>query len=184
MKWFTASILSLGFIASNVQAAPAAGLALFKLKVASSIKDLSGRYLSSNNNTIGVYPGDDTSAVKVYQTKSEMEGHIQLHTYPIGIVDHALALVGSDGLMNLRDMVNPSATKPDDEVMEYDKFQVSTNNMLTNDDSGRWVALPTPAEAEESWTVRWTDGSAVMPADYMPIEIELESAGEGRWNTE
>ncbi|KAI0430529.1 hypothetical protein F5Y09DRAFT_226905 [Xylaria sp. FL1042] len=177
MKWITA-LLSLGFIASNVKAAPTDGLDLFKLKVSSSVSELNDRYLASNASALGVYDGD-ISPIRVYQTGSKKAGCSQLHTYPVGIVDHALALVGSDGLMTLTDMVNPSGAKPaDGQVMEWDTFRVS-DSKLTNDGQGRWVAFP---GVKDSWSVKWTDGSVFMPAMYMPIEIVMEPAGEGRYN--
>ncbi|KAJ2984812.1 hypothetical protein NUW58_g5865 [Xylaria curta] len=180
MKWTTA-ILSLGFIASNVQAAPAAGLDLFKLKISSSVKELDGQYLASNASKLGVYRGEDVAPVRVYQTSSEKKGCTQLHTYPVGIVDHAIALVGSGGLMTLSEMVNPSGTKPGDGLaMEWDTFRVS-NSRLTNDGKGTWIAFPT---TKNSWSVKWTDGSAFMTTDYMPVEIVMEAAGEGRYNSE
>ncbi|KAI1111459.1 hypothetical protein F5Y14DRAFT_425077 [Nemania sp. NC0429] len=181
MKW-SAAILSLGLVVSNVQAAPAAGLDLFKLKVSSSMKEVNGRYLASNASTLGLYEGDEFSAVRVYQAASEKKGCIQLHTYPIGIVDHALGLVGSDGLMTLTDMVNPAAPpKPaDGQVAEWDSFRVS-DTKLTTDRVGKWVAFPI---SESSWSVKWTDGSAFMTADYMPAEIVMEAAGQARYNTE
>ncbi|KAI1164438.1 hypothetical protein F5B18DRAFT_252862 [Nemania serpens] len=180
MKW-SAAILSLGLVASNVQAAPAAGLDLFKLKVSSSMKEVNGRYLSSNASTLGLYEGDGFSPIRVYQASSEKKGCIQLHTYPIGIVDHALGLVGSDGLMTLTDMVNPAAPKPTGGVIvEWDAFQVS-DNKLTTDGAGSWAAFPT---SKTSWSLKWTDGSAFMTADYMPAEIVMEAAGEARYNTE
>ncbi|KAJ8129338.1 hypothetical protein O1611_g4293 [Lasiodiplodia mahajangana] len=178
MKWFTA-ILSLGFIASNVQAAPTDGLDLFTLKVVSSVKEIDGRYLAMNASILGVYERDDVSPVRVYQTGSEKKGCTELHTYPVGIVDHALGLVGSNGLMTLTDMVNPEGTKPGDGlVAEWDAFRVS-DSRLTNDGQGTWVAFPT---AKRSWSVKWADGSAFMTTDYMPVEIVMESAGEGRYN--
>ncbi|TGJ79562.1 hypothetical protein E0Z10_g9210 [Xylaria hypoxylon] len=180
MKWVTA-ILSLGFIASNVQAAPAAGLDLFKLKVVSSSKEINGHYLASNASTLGLYDGDDTSAIRVYRTSSKKQGCSQLHTYPVGIVDHAIALVGSDGLMTLTDMVNPSGAKPADGlVTQWDSFRIS-DTKLTNDGQGSWVAFPA---AKNSWSVKWTDGSAFMTSNYMPIEIVMEEAGEGRYNSQ
>jgi hypothetical protein len=178
MKWATV-ILSLGFIASNAYAAPAAGLDLFKLKVTSSAKELDGRYLASNASTLGLYDSEDISAVRVYRTSSEKKGCSQLHTYPIGIVDHALALVGSDGLMALKDMVNPSGSKPEAGlVMQWDTFRI-TDSKLTNDGKGTWVAFPS---TENGWAVKWTDGNAFMTTDYMPVEIVMEAAGEGRYN--
>ncbi|KAI1128341.1 hypothetical protein F5Y10DRAFT_265252 [Nemania abortiva] len=178
MKWATA-IFSLGFVASNVQAAPMDGLDLFKLKISSNVPEIDGHYLAMNASTLGIYEGDDTSAVRVYQSSSEKKGCTELHTYPVGIVDHALGLVGSNGLMTLTDMVNPAGTKPGDGVEAlWDAFRVS-NSRLTNDGKGTWVAFPT---GTTSWSVKWADGSAFMTTDYMPVEIMMESAGEGRYN--
>ncbi|KAK5625946.1 hypothetical protein RRF57_001662 [Xylaria bambusicola] len=174
------NIISLGFIASGL-AAPTDGLDLFKLKVSSPVKNINDRYLSSNASAIGVYDIDDTAAIRVYQTSSKKAGCSQLHIYPVGIVDHALALVGSNGLMTLTDMVKPSGTKPADGlVMEWDTFRVS-GGKLTNDGQGRWVAFP---GAKDSWGVKWTDGSVFMTANYMPVEIVMEAAGKGRYNSE
>ncbi|KAI0483768.1 hypothetical protein F4859DRAFT_411249 [Xylaria cf. heliscus] len=178
MKW-VAAIISLGYIASNAQAAPAAGLELFKLKVSSSVKDLDGHYLASNASTLGIYRSDDVSPIRVYPTNSAKKGCNQLHTYPVGIVDHALGLVGSNGLMTLTDMVNPSGEKPANGlVTEWDSFRIS-DSKLTNDGDGSWVVFPA---TKNSWTVKWTDGSAFMTTDYMPVEIVMEAAGEGRNN--
>ncbi|KAI1429669.1 hypothetical protein F5Y12DRAFT_709669 [Xylaria sp. FL1777] len=161
MKWATA-ILSLGFIASSVEAAPTDGLDLYKLKVSSSVNELDDRYLSSNASTLGVYDSDDISPIRVYQTSSQKAGCSQLHTYPVGIVDHALALVGSDGLMTLTDMANPSGAKPTNGlVTEWDAFRIS-GGMLTNDGEGRWVAFPS---GKDSWSVKWADGK-LSPSPY------------------
>lgn len=123
------------------------------------MKEVNGRYLSSNASTLGLYEGDGFSPIRVYQASSEKKGCIQLHTYPIGIVDHALGLVGSDGLMTLTDMVNPAAPKPTDGlVIQWDAFQVA-DNKLTTDGEGRWIASPT---SETSWSVKWTDGKASL----------------------
>jgi hypothetical protein len=175
--------------------------------VGSSEKAIDGRYLAMNASSIGIYEGDDTSAIRVYQTGSKKKGYTELHTYPVGIVDHALGLIGSNGLMTLMDMVNPEGTKPADGlVMEWDAFRVS-NSRLTNEGQGAWVAFPT---AKRSWSVKWADGkslslpfpqpirldlhrlmchpldigSAFMTTDYMPVEIMMEAAGEGRYNSE
>ncbi|KAI0201656.1 hypothetical protein F4808DRAFT_108258 [Astrocystis sublimbata] len=152
-------ILSLGCIVSSVQAAPTAGPELFKLKVVSSSKELDGHYLASNASTLGIYGSEDVSPIRVYQTSSAKKGCSELHTYPIGIVDHALGLVGSNGLMTLTDMVNPLGAKPaDGQDMEWDSFRIS-DSKLTNDGEGygTWVVFPT---TKSSWTVKWTDGKS------------------------
>ncbi|KAI0407249.1 hypothetical protein F4802DRAFT_46704 [Xylaria palmicola] len=178
MKWTTPAI-TLGFIAGSVLAAPTDGLDLFKLKISSTTNRLNGRYLSSNASTLGVYDSDEFSPIRVYQTSSSKKGCTQLHTYPVGIVDHALALVGADGLMTLTDMVNPAGSKPvDGRVTEWEEFKVS-DTKLTNNGQGSWIAFPT---TKSSWSVKWTDGSAFTTANYMPVEIVMESAGEGRYN--
>ncbi|KAI3320275.1 hypothetical protein HD806DRAFT_507000 [Xylariaceae sp. AK1471] len=130
---------------------------------------------------MGLYEGDVTSAVRVYQTSSEKKGCSQLHTYPVGIVDHALGLVGTPGFMTLTDMVNPEGAAPaDGRVTQWDTFRIS-NNKLTNDGRGSWLAFPA---AENSWRVKWTDGSTMMTDDYMPIDVMMEAAGEGRYNSD
>ena len=116
-------------------------------------QDINGRYLSSNASTIGIYDdGDEGSAIRVYKTTSQKAGCSQLHTYPVGIVDHALARFRSNGMMTLTDMVNPAGAKPED--AEWDAFRVS-DGKLTNDGQGRWVAFP---GREGSWSLKWTDG--------------------------
>ncbi|KAI1431044.1 hypothetical protein GGR50DRAFT_690042 [Xylaria sp. CBS 124048] len=174
MKWSTA-ILSLGFIASNVYAAPTEGLALFKLKVSSDFKELDGHYLSLDSATLGIHKGDDISAIRVFPTSSEKTGYSELHTYPIGIVDHALGLIGYDGLLALKDTVNPAGVKPQEgQVFEWDTFQV-VNGKLTNHGEGKWLAFPS---ARDGWTVNWSDGTGFVTTDYMPVEISLEPAGK------
>lgn len=132
------------------------------------MKELNGRYLASNASTLGLYD-EEISPVRVYQTSSEKKGCSQLHTYPIGIVDHALALVGSDGLMALKDMVNPSGAKPETGlVMEWDTFRV-TDSKLTNDGKGTWVAFPS---TEPGWTVKWTDGKFPLYLNQIRVDVD------------
>ncbi|KAI8628409.1 hypothetical protein F5Y19DRAFT_437595 [Xylariaceae sp. FL1651] len=183
MMWTTA-ILSLSVAASHVWAAPVdGGLDLFKLKISSPANaELDGRYLALNGSSLGLYEGDDTSPVRVYQKSSEKKGCMELHTYPVGFVDHALGLVGPPGLMTFTDIVNPNGTKPGNgQVKEWDTFQMMSDNKLTNDGRGAWLAFPA---ARSSWKVKWSDGSAIMTTDYMPIEIKMEAAGQGRYNEE
>lgn len=116
--------------------------------------EVDGRYLSISGSTVGLFDAE-TSPLRVYQTSSEKKGCSQLHTYPVGIVDHALGLVGDPGFMTLTDMVNPQGFKPDDgEVSQWDTFQVSSNK-LTNNGKGNWLAFPTD---DNSWEITWSDG--------------------------
>ncbi|KAI1827072.1 hypothetical protein F4861DRAFT_536549 [Xylaria intraflava] len=173
MKWF-AAIFSLGFIASNVQAMPVEGLDIYKLKLSSPSENLDGHYLSIDGAVLGVHEAE-FAAVKVYFASSEKPGYSELHTYPIGIVDHALGLCGSDGLLTLKDTVNPAGVKPDEgQVFQWDVFQIA-NGKLTNHGEGSWLAFPA---AEGGWTLKWSDGTAFVTTDYMPVEIVLESVGK------
>ncbi|KAI1813457.1 hypothetical protein GGS20DRAFT_477476 [Poronia punctata] len=183
MKW-AATIVSLGLIASNVIAAPLESeakddLNLFNLKIsAPNNPELDGRYLSQEGSDVGLYEGDP-SPIRVYKTSSQKKGRNQLHTYPIGIVDHALGLVGPPDFMTLTDMINPARVKPKDgEVAVWDTFVIS-HDRLTNDGRGAWLAFPA---AESSWRIKWSDGSAFTTEDYMPVEVLMEKEGEGRYN--
>ncbi|KAI0394871.1 hypothetical protein F5Y17DRAFT_231712 [Xylariaceae sp. FL0594] len=192
MKW-SGLLLSLGLLTCSVLAAPhpgpSDGLDLYKLKIKSpSNAELEGRYLSLNGSDVGLFVGTEASAIKVYQTTSQRKGCNQLHTYPIGIIDHALALVGPPEIMTLSDIANPAKVVPDDgQVMLWDTFKVS-NSRLANDGPGGWLAFP---GAKDSWKLKWTDvaltqhyhaGNAITSEDYMPVQIMMEAAGQGHAN--
>ncbi|KAI5919641.1 hypothetical protein F4810DRAFT_686404 [Camillea tinctor] len=185
MKWFH-NILSIGLVATSVAAAPLTsrqesngGLDLFKLKLTSPNADLDGKYLAMNGETLGIFEGDDTSPVRVYQTDSSKEGLKELHTYPVGIVDHSLGLKGPPGLMTFVDMVSPGSADPGDgQIVAYDTFRM-TEGKVTNNGDGQWLAFP---GQDQSWQVKWSDGTSVITTDYMVVEIAYEDAGEGRYN--
>ncbi|KAI1799651.1 hypothetical protein F4811DRAFT_88569 [Daldinia bambusicola] len=118
-------------------------------------KKLDGRFIGLKNNTLGIFNGDDVSPVKVYTVDSEKEGCNELHTYPVGIVDHSIGLLGPPDLLTLVDMMNPHSIKPGDgNIAQWDTFQLS-DGKLTNDVEGQWLAFPSGRDA---WQVKWTDG--------------------------
>ncbi|KAI1341247.1 hypothetical protein F5Y15DRAFT_414365 [Xylariaceae sp. FL0016] len=180
MKWAT-TFLSLGLAATSAWAAPVQGdLDLYQLKIsAPTNKELDGRYLALNGSDLGLYEGDDTSPVQVYHTDSDKKGCVEMHTYPVGFVDHSLALSGPPGLLTFVDMISPEGRDPGEgRVTKYDTFRID-DGKVTNDEKGKWLAFPDYAN---SWKVKWSDGSSPTTTDYMPVEVIYESAGEGSYN--
>ncbi|KAI1373193.1 hypothetical protein F4677DRAFT_430522 [Hypoxylon crocopeplum] len=181
MKW-SINLLPLGLLAAFATAAPVAErqLDLYQLQISCPAnKNVDGRFLSMNNATLGVYDGDDVSALRVYPINSQKEGCNELHTYPVGIVDHSIGLVGEPGLLTLVDMVNPHSVQPGEgTVAMWDTFRI-TDGKVSNNADGQWLAFPGPGN---SWTVKWSDGSAMITADSMVVDVMYKSAGEGRYN--
>ncbi|OAA68493.1 hypothetical protein SPI_00688 [Niveomyces insectorum RCEF 264] len=78
---------------------------------------INGRYLSIGaDGCVGVYSGPkgpaqaaEFSFVPTRSSDGPGSNQFQLHRYPVGIIDHALALVGSPGLLSLTDFANPAA---------------------------------------------------------------------------
>ncbi|XXG95358.1 hypothetical protein Hte_001620 [Hypoxylon texense] len=181
MKW-TANLLSFGLLAAFASAAPVVErqLDLYQLQISCPAnKNVDGRFLSVKNNTLGVYDGDDVSAVQVYPVESDKQGCSELHTYPVGIVDHTIGLMGPPGLLTLVDMTNPRTVQPGDgTVAQWDTFRIS-DGKLSNDVDGQWLAFPSQGN---SWSLKWSDGSAMITADSMIVDVMYKSAGEGRYN--
>ncbi|KAF3064356.1 hypothetical protein GL218_01033 [Daldinia childiae] len=181
MKW-PVSLLPLGLLATFASAAPLMErqLDLYELQISCPAnKKVDGRFLSLKNNTLGVFDGDDVSPVKVYTVDSEKQGCNELHTYPVGIVDHSIGLMGPPDLLTLVDMMNPQTVKPGEgDIAQWDTFQL-TDGKVTNNAEGQWLAFP---NGHDTWKVKWTDGSAVITTDFMVVDVLLKSAGEGRYN--
>ncbi|KAL7622593.1 hypothetical protein AAE478_008103 [Parahypoxylon ruwenzoriense] len=181
MQWAT-RLFSLCFLAACASAAPVVErqLDLYQLQISCPAnKKVDGRFLALDNNTLGVFDGEDIEPVKVYTVESQKEGLNELHTYPVGIVDHSIGLLGPPGLLTLVDMMNPHNVQPGEgTIAQWDTFRVD-DGKVTNDGAGQWLAFPGP---RDTWKVKWSDGSAVITADFMPVEVLYKSAGEGRYN--
>lgn len=130
-----------------------------------SDKSLDGKYLGSFNNTIGVF--NDAMAVQFYTVNGGKPGHVELHTYPIGIVDHALALRGAGEQLDFLNVVNPATIPvPAGEIYDWTSFSLAADpedagkpaNCLdyAAGEDGRWVAVPSGNEGE--WSVKWQGG--------------------------
>ena len=82
-------------------------------------------------------------------------------------MDHALAVVGSQGLLVFQDITNPGATSvPVGTILDYSSFSLgektATNDTAANvlryasgNHRGKWVAFP---QSDGDWTVMWRDG--------------------------
>lgn len=108
---------------------------------------------------MGVFDEATVDPVRVYATESERNGCSELHTYPVGIVDHSIGLVGQPSLLTLVDMVNPREAEPNvGDVTLFNTFRL-TDGKLTNDIEGQWMAFP---GSGNSWKVKWSDRKSVV----------------------
>ncbi|KAJ9157437.1 hypothetical protein NKR23_g44 [Pleurostoma richardsiae] len=186
-------LLSLGTLASSIVGSPVSSrddLTVYQLKLVSATSSLNGQYLSSNASTIGVFR--TSGPVQVYTVPSAKQDTVELHTYPIGIVDHALGLVGAGGLLQLTDVANPARaneTLPAGTTCDYKSFSLEeARGPVTSAPAaaagkgtrlgyqgakGSWIAFP---GAKSSWKVNFYNGQAIVPQDYMHVDIELEEA--------
>ena len=108
--------------------------------------------------------------VKVYTVPSGtgQKGLYELHTYPIGIVDHALGLVGNGGLLQLTDVAQPASTTfPVGTTCDWTSFSlggsrdpdIKGDTLQYNGARGKWVAFP---GAGGSWKVTWLTGKPLF----------------------
>ncbi|KAK7754552.1 hypothetical protein SLS62_003573 [Diatrype stigma] len=179
------NLLSLALVATSTWASPLVGrqsdLQLYQLQVSSPGHDtIDGQYLVANGTDIGVML-DSQTPVQVYTTPSSKEGGLlELHTYPVGIVDHAIGLHGPPGLMNMVDLANPKGKTTDDDnvVNVWDTFRL-VEEKLTNDGTGKWYAFPTQ---RGGYVVKWYDGSIGITDDYTPVEIIMEGIAKANYN--
>lgn len=98
--------------------------------------------------------------VQVYTAASSKKGLLELHTYPVGIVDHAVGLHGPPGLMEMVDLANPHQQEKEEDglVREWDEFRIEGDKLL-NDGEGKWYAFVTTAGY---WLVKWYEGMLPM----------------------
>lgn len=107
-------------------------------------------------NKIGVYGGGDNyMTVQVYPASSQKAGCSTLHTYPIGIVDHAIAVTGQGAFRDFVDVTMPAGLSSTDSHTNWNSFQMAEEDRLELDMGGQWVAFPDP---DDGWNVKWFDG--------------------------
>ena len=108
-------------------------------------------YLQIRNNTVGVWHDKRAAQqAQVYPIESPNKGQVELHTWPIGIVDHVVGLIGSEAILELKDLVMPASTTWPvgtavdwtSFVMNFDPASKDTAGELSYARGGRWVAFP------------------------------------------
>ncbi|RYP78705.1 hypothetical protein DL771_000372 [Monosporascus sp. 5C6A] len=180
---FVANLLSLALVVPSAWAAPVVGrqddLTLYQLQISSpNHAEINGRWIASNGSTLGLFV-EDQPPVQVFALESEKEGLVELHTYPIGIVDHALGLHGPPGLLTFVDLPNPKMGDPEDGTVKvWDTFRVS-DGKLVNAGKGDWYTFPLQTGG---WVVKWYDGSLAITANYIPVEILMREVDKGNHN--
>ncbi|KAK3329571.1 hypothetical protein B0H66DRAFT_526955 [Apodospora peruviana] len=188
MKWqtFTLSLFASAGLASPV--ALDASPKVYALRLSSQTQSLNGKYLGVNGTLVGVYK-NSPSVLRFYPVPSADDkkadaGLVELHTYPSGAVDHALALVGAEshGLMDLTDVVNPAASNfPKGTKCDWTSFSLNKNknSVAYAGGSGKWVAFPSGTAGGE-WSVKWKSSTAMTIETYMPVDVvyeEVEKVG-------
>lgn len=133
---------------------------------------LDGKYLSVRDNKVGVWNGNEP--VNFYTAPSPSQsGLVELHTWPIGIVDSVLGLVGSGGLTTLTEISSPeTVTYPVGTSADWKSWALiegapgtggaarrvsAAKNLLdyAGSRTGRWAAFP---RANNEWVVTWLEG--------------------------
>ncbi|KAK8068929.1 hypothetical protein PG994_005545 [Apiospora phragmitis] len=174
MKW-TNTIMSLAFTAKSLMASPivhnrASGIDVYKLTVSGGNRELDGQVLRMKANQIGVYgSGDNYMTVQVYPASSQKAGCSTLHTYPIGIVDHAIAVTGQGAFRDFVDVTMPAGlSTAANSTTNWNSFKMAEDS-LKLDMGGQWVAL---ADPDDGWNVKWFDGESTVNQNYIPITIK------------
>lgn len=196
MKWLPSFVVAL--VASVASAAPVTQsddlLPIYKLKISARLSTfLDGKYLSVRDNKVGVWNGNEP--VNFYTAPSPSQsGLVELHTWPIGIVDSVLGLVGSGGLTTLTEISSPeTVTYPVGTSADWKSWALiegapgtggaarrvsAAKNLLdyAGSRTGRWAAFP---RANNEWVVTWLEGTTYVPENYMIVDVTYEPVTDG-----
>ncbi|KAL1883128.1 hypothetical protein VTK73DRAFT_9495 [Phialemonium thermophilum] len=194
MKWSALSLVSFVFSAFASPLHPTSRstrLDLYTLRISTrSSKTLDGQYLGLKNSTVGVY--QDSSALRIYPTTSDSSGNVELHVYPNGVVDHALALRGGSAQLDFLEVADPAMStdalsEPDTrknnpgEDLDWRSFVLNAepqtagkpaNCLGYSAKDGRWVVVPFGVDGE--WSVKFQTDDGIFAEDYVPIDITYE----------
>jgi hypothetical protein len=152
-------------LAASVLAAPQGSGSeptLYSLLVTSTEENINGRFVVSDAGSI-VLTDDRRAPLQVYVTDSTLEGASELHTWPIGIVDHVIALSGGPALQQLVDELSITLSSP-----SLSSFIVN-GALVVDDSAGEWRAFPTA----HGWTIHWYDGVSPITANAFGVQITL-----------
>jgi len=134
---------------------------------ASEVNTLSNQFLSSKNGKVGLFSGARESAntaAKILATPYDPAQTLSLH---VGDETHQLALSGSNGLLELVDVVNPTSDSiPQGQSMEWSTFVIDGQGNLNVKDGAdiptrRWVSFE---NTDGSYGVALYDGVTVPQA--------------------
>ncbi|KAK4193300.1 hypothetical protein QBC35DRAFT_458356 [Podospora australis] len=175
---FLAALVSTGLAAPTPETAPKFA-PVYTLRLSSRTATLDGKYLSTSNSTLGIF-SKPSSSVKFYAVKNPQTGLSELHTYPRSASDNTLALVGTNGLLDLSSLPNPAqVTVPKGTVVDWQSFHLSEADEEAGalgyaaGKEGSWVAFPATSGKGE-WTVKWKEGSAITIQNYIPVKVVYE----------
>jgi hypothetical protein len=130
----------------------------------SSVDTLSNLFLSAKDGKVGGFAGSRESADKggkFFTTSYSGAGTLSFHA---GDDTHQLSLQGTNGLLKLVDLVNPSATTiPKDTPTEWSVFQIGPSGEVTVKDgqnvpTRKWV---TYLETDGNYYVGLWDGMSM-----------------------
>ncbi|KAH7159867.1 hypothetical protein B0J13DRAFT_539844 [Dactylonectria estremocensis] len=183
--------------AAGPPAAPDAGLITkridrrkvdwYRLKLKSEFKYLNGKYLGIQSKVLGVYDNtlEEDNGVQVTLNGNE-KNLWSLPVYPVGIVEHALGLVGSKGYLEFRVLTQPSGRVAElsDEKATYawTEFHVGQENgeglrELTYGalrSTPGWIAAPVGLN---QWKIKHYNEGVVVIHNFVPVKVMLE-----RWD--
>ncbi|KAF2397214.1 hypothetical protein EJ06DRAFT_166760 [Trichodelitschia bisporula] len=148
MKTFTFAFAA--FIAGSLAAPLGATIPdnaqFYTLQTKSDTQNLNGLYLSAKDGRVALFPGDrsDTArAGKFFTTQYDAAKTLSLHA---GDDTHQVALRGANGLLDIVDVVSPTADQiPQGQIMEWSTFTIAQDGTLGVSDgadipSRQWVA--------------------------------------------
>ncbi len=111
--------------------------------------------------------------MRVFPITDKKTGLAELHTYPIGIVDQILVLVGANGLLDLSQLISPQLpTKGNETTYDWKSFRLAggnpsspgrpTNSLSYAGAGGDWAAFPSYSEGKgnKDWSVKWRSGKS------------------------
>jgi len=137
------------------------------LQTKSNTQSLNGLFLSAKNGKVGLFDGDKTNAnkaAKVFTTQYATAATVSLH---IADDSHQIALAGSNGLLELVDVINPTAQSiPRGQAMEWSTFVIGKDGSISIKDGAeiptrRWVTFE---NTDGSFGVALYDGVTVPQA--------------------
>ncbi|KAK4128669.1 hypothetical protein N657DRAFT_639156 [Parathielavia appendiculata] len=167
-----------------------------KTKLNRPVPSLNGLYItrSPNNSTVlGVFPNvNDSKNKKIlfYPLHNPTTGLAELRIPASG---DTLAVLGSNGLLDLASLADPAALKlPEGATCNWTSFRLELNHerdggaaetgtveYAIEGSEGRWVVFPAAgAGTGEGWSVKWKDVNAWTTANYMPVQVGYELVKE------